>query len=329
MDANYPLPEQFFDVQSGVMDNPSHDERRAVWRMAAGGVILGTLGVFLLESGSDAASAAWFRCAFGLLALTLWARATGRAPLWRLPAGTLGRVALAAGLVVLSWVAFFAAIQRLSVGLATVVFHVQPLCLMLAGAWWLGEPLPRARIAAVLLALLGLALATGWLGSGAAVSLVGVALCGVAVAGQTVVGLLLRARTPVPPLALAWWQCAVGSLVLWPWLLFSGWPAWGVAWGWLAALGVVHTGLAYVLIYGGMARLNTSRTALLQFVYPAVTLLSDALIYQRWLAPGQLLGVALMAMALWWGSRPGGRSGDGSPTPAAANAAATSSGRAR
>ncbi len=287
-----------------AVDRSLVEDRAAAWRMAAGGAVLGTLGVFLLESGSDAASAAWFRCAFGLLALTLWAWATGRAPLWRLPAGTAVRVVVAAALVVLSWVVFFAAIQHLSVGLATVVFHVQPLCLMVAGAWWLGEPLPRERLAAVVLALGGLALATGLLGNGAAVSWWGVALCGVAVVGQTAVGLLLRARTPVPPLALAWWQCAVGALVLWPWLLWQGWPAWGPAWGWLAALGVVHTGFAYVLIYGGMARLTTSRTALLQFVYPAVTLLADALVYQRWLSPAQLLGVALMGFALWWGARP-------------------------
>ncbi|MGC4395586.1 DMT family transporter [Hydrogenophaga sp. T2] len=284
--------------------SPAAAETRAAWRMAAGGALLGTLGVFLLESGSDAASAAWFRCAFGVLALTLWAQATRRTPLWRLPAGTALRVGVAAALVVLSWVVFFVAIQHLSVGLATVVFHVQPLCIMVAGAWWLGEPLPRARMAAVLLALLGLSLATGLLGSGAAVSWLGVALCGVAVVAQTAVGLLLRARTPVPPLALAWWQCAVGALVLWPWLWLNGWPAWGPAWGWLAALGVLHTGLAYVLIYGGMARLATARTALLQFVYPAVTLLCDALVYQRLLAPGQWLGVGLMALALWWGARP-------------------------
>ena len=134
--------------------------------------------------------------------------------------------------------------------------------------------------------------------------MLGVGLCLVAVVGQTVVGVLLRARTPVPPLALAWWQCAVGALALWPWVLVAGWPAWGPAWGWLAALGVVHTGLAYVLIYGGMARLSTSRTALLQFVYPGATLVCDALVYGRWLAPGQWLGVGLMGLALWWGARP-------------------------
>lgn len=304
-------------------------ERHAAWRMALGGAILGTLGVFLLESGSPAWAAAWFRCAFGLVALSAWAWLSGRAPLWQLPAGVLGRVLLAAGLVVASWVVFFMAIQRLSVGLATVVFHVQPLCLMLAGAWWLGERLPRARIGAAVLALAGLVLATGLASAGVSVSWTGLGLCAVAVVCQTVVGVLLRARTPVPPLALAWWQCAVGTLLLWPWVALAGWPAWGSAWAWLAALGVVHTGLAYVLIYGGMAQLGTSRSALLQFVYPAVTLLCDALVYQRWLTPVQLAGTGLMALALWWGSRPLplGAAGGGL-TPPAGSAASRPSARA-
>ena len=69
------------------------------------------------------------------------------------------------------------------------------------------------------------------------------------------------------------------------------------------------TGLAYVLIYGGMARLATSRTALLQFVYPGATLVCDALVYDRWLAPAQMAGVALMGLALWWGAHEPPRSG--------------------
>ena len=89
--------------------------------------------------------------------------------------------------------------------------------------------------------------------------------------------------------------------------------------------------LAYVLIYGGMARLTTSRTALLQFVYPGATLVCDALVYGRWLAPGQLVGVALMALALWWGSRParGGAGGATELTLPEGRAASTRSARAR
>jgi drug/metabolite transporter (DMT)-like permease len=86
------------------------------------------------------------------------------------------------------------------------------------------------------------------------------------------------------------------ALAAWPWL--HGWPAAGASWAWLVGLGVIHTGLAYVVLYAGMARLSTGRIALLQFVYPASAVGVDWLVYGRALSPVQLGGVALMALAL-------------------------------
>ena len=61
---------------------------------------------------------------------------------------------------------------------------------------------------------------------------------------------------------------------------------------------MIHTGLAYVVLYAGMARLSTSRIALLQFVYPAAAVIVDWLVYGRALSAVQLVGVGLMAVAL-------------------------------
>jgi drug/metabolite transporter (DMT)-like permease len=74
---------------------------------------------------------------------------------------------------------------------------------------------------------------------------------------------------------LAWWQCALGSILLLVWPINLGWPAWGISWGWLAGLGLIHTGLAYALLYEGTARLNTGRIAILQFAYPAIAIILD------------------------------------------------------
>ena len=114
-------------------------------------------------------------------------------------------------------------------------------------------------------------------------------------AGVTLIAKLARG---VSSFALAWWQCAVGTAALAAWPLLHGWPSWGTAWAWLAGLGVIHTGLAYVVLYAGMARLSTSRIALLQFVYPAAAVLIDWLVYGRTLSVLQVAGVALMAVAL-------------------------------
>ena len=74
--------------------------------------------------------------------------------------------------------------------------------------------------------------------------------------------------------------------------------------GWLLGLGVLHTGLAYVVLFAGMSRLGLGRIAVLQFVYPLTAVLVDWAVYGRTLSPVQLAGVGLMAAALWTLRRP-------------------------
>jgi drug/metabolite transporter (DMT)-like permease len=287
-------------------------QRRGTALMVGGGLLLGTLGVFVEEAGQDPLTTVWFRCAFGAAALLAWAVATGRLGELRLRGRALA-AALAAGVLIMAnWALFFAAISRTSIGVATVVFHVQPLWVLALGVWWLREPVTRQQAGAAVVALLGLALATGLLdgagglpGAGGAAGtvftpsyLAGLALCLGGSFSYAVVTLIAKTTTSASSLALAWWQCAVGAVVLAAWPLWHGWPAAGPAWAWLAGLGVLHTGLAYVLLYAGMALLPTGRIAVLQFVYPAAAVLVDWAVYGRALSGVQMAGVALMGLAL-------------------------------
>ncbi|NRF65583.1 DMT family transporter [Aquincola sp. S2] len=272
--------------------------------MVAGGLLLGTLGVFVERAGQDPLTTVWFRCAFGALALLGWGAVTGRLHELKLAPAGLAAALGAGGLMIANWALFFAAIERTSIGVATVVFHVQPLWLLLAGAWWRSEPLSPRRLGAALLALAGLAAASG-LFDGDAHSAAhdvrywsGVAMCLGGSLAYAAVTLIAQGARTVGSFALAWWQCVVGALLLAWWPLLHGWPVFGAAWGWLAGLGVLHTGLAYVVLYAGIARLPAGRVALLQFVYPAAAVLIDALAYGRALGGVQALGVLLMGVAL-------------------------------
>ncbi|MDC6170743.1 DMT family transporter [Paucibacter sp. XJ19-41] len=279
----------------------SREERQGQALMLAGGLLLGTLGVFLEEAGQDPLTAVWFRCAFGALALLVWGLASARLGELRLARRGL-LAAVAAGLLMLvNWVLFFAAIERSSIAVATVVFHVQPLLVMAFGVLFLREPFSRRQGAAVLIALLGLALATGLLDQWREIDSAygwGLLMCLGGSFSYAAVTLIAKSVRGVSSFALSWWQCAVGSVVLLAWPLTQGWPAWGAAWGWLAGLGLIHTGLAYVLLYAGINRLPAGRIALLQFVYPAAAVLVDWAVYGRALSPLQLLGVAMMAGAI-------------------------------
>jgi len=272
--------------------------------MTAGGLLLGTLGAFVEEAGQHPLMAVCFRCAFGGLALLAWAAATGRLRELRLPPKALA-AALACGvLMVANWALFFAAIERTSIGVATVVFHVQPLWVMGFGAWWLHERIGARRWLAAGVALLGLALATGLAehAQGEPWStryLAGLAMCLGGSLSYAAVTLIAKRVQGASSLALAAWQCAVGVVLTAWWPLTQGWPAQPAAWGWLGGLGVIHTGLAYVLLYAGMARLPTARIALLQFVYPFAAVGVDWLVYGRSLSALQSAGMLLMGAALW------------------------------
>jgi drug/metabolite transporter (DMT)-like permease len=278
--------------------------------MVASGLLLGTLGVFLEEAGQHPLTAVWFRCTFGWLALSVALGLSGR---WRdalLSPRALVAVVAGGLLMLANWGLFFSAIQRTSIAVATVVFHVQPFIVMGLAAWWWREPVRRVQWLAATVALGGLALASGLggvtAGEVAGTYRAGLLMCLGGAFSYACVVLLAKVASAQgsSALAIAWWHCAVGTLALAAWPLQHGLPAPGPAWAWLAGLGVLHTGLAYVLLYAGMARLGAGQVALLQFVYPVTAVAMDAAVYGRLLTPLQACGLVLMVGALWVAMRP-------------------------
>lgn len=293
-----------------IAEDTSQRARDGQWLMVASGVLLGTVGMFVEEAGQHPLLTVWFRCAFGALTLLLWGLASARCQELRL-SGRTWLVAIATGaLMVLNWALFFAAIPRTSIAVATVVFHVQPIWVMLFGAWFLRERVGRSQWFATLLALAGLTLSTGLFERMEGFAQLnsdyvsGLLMCLGGSLSYATVTLIAKTEQRISAFALAWWQCVVGMLVL-LWVPFVyGLPTHASAWAWLAGLGVLHTGLAYALVFAGMARLALGRIAVLQFVYPLTAVLVDWAVYGRTLQPVQMLGVALMGLALWSLRRP-------------------------
>ncbi len=285
--------------------DPAQRARDGQWLLVAGGMLLGTIGVFVQEAGQHPLLTVWFRCAFGALALLLWGLASGRSRELRLQRASWWVAAATGCLMILNWALFFAAIPRTSIAVATVVFHIQPIWVMVAGALLLREAVSPAQWLATLAALGGLTLTTGLFDDMNAARRVdsdyvaGLLMCLGGSLSYAAVTLIAKTEQQVSAFALAWWQCLVGVLVL-AWVPFVyGLPTQPSAWAWLAGLGVLHTGLAYALVFAGMARLTLGRIAVLQFVYPLTAVLVDWAVYGRTLRPLQLAGVATMALALW------------------------------
>ncbi|WP_373783155.1 DMT family transporter [Delftia acidovorans] len=281
---------------------PTAQETRGQWLMIAGGVLLGTVGIFVEEARQHPLVTVLFRCAFGALALLAWGLATGRVRELRVRGRSWAVVVATGLLMVLNWALFFAAIPLTSIGVATIVFHIQPVWIMLFGTLVLREAVAPRQVAAMLAALLGLVLATGLLGGDAAAwgpdHVSGLLMCLAGSLCYAAVTILAKTEKVVTPFALAWWQCAVGTVLLLWVPLVHGWPQAPSSWAWLAGLGVLHTGLAYAILFAGMARLTLGRIAVLQYVYPLTAIVLDWAVYGRALGAVQLAGVGLMAGAL-------------------------------
>ncbi|MCP2260087.1 Threonine/homoserine efflux transporter RhtA [Streptoalloteichus tenebrarius] len=266
-------------------------------------VLSGTIGVAVTESGAAPFTVAFARCLVGGLLLVLWCAARGWLRPGRLPLGghDLGLAALGAVLLVGNWVLLFAAYGRASLSVATVVYHTQPFLLLGLAVAVLGERVARRDLGFGAVAFCGVALiALGGQGvGGGRVGLDGVAMALGAALLYAGWALVAKRQAHVRPEVLAAVQCCVGAVLLAPTLLFAPLPPLGAGWGWLALLGVVHTALMYVLMFASIGRLSTATVAVLSFLYPAVALVFDVVLYGHRVGVAEGAGmVAVLAAAV-------------------------------
>lgn len=273
--------------------------------LAGGGLLMGTIGVFVEEARLGALTLVFFRCFFGMLALAAYCAYKGWLSPRQFTRRTLTLAMISGVLMVTQWVAFFDAIHRTSIAVSTVVFHVQPFWVVLMGAALFHEQLGADRLGWIGIAFVGLVLASGVLAEshvadrtsymiGIAESLGGSVL-------YASVTLIAKSLRDFRPHLLTLTQCAVGTVCL-PLVAARFAPLElahisAVQWGWLVGMGVLHTGLSYVLIYGALPMLATPVIAVLLFVYPLTAIAVDALVYGRALSAPQLAGMALIVAA--------------------------------
>ncbi|MFE0509685.1 DMT family transporter [Streptomyces sp. NPDC058964] len=263
-------------------------------------VLSGTLGVFVVESGASPFDVVFFRVLFGALALggyviaRGWLRGHGFTP------RTLGLAVLGGVFIVLNWVLLFQSYENTSISVATVVYHTQPFYVVLLGALLFRERLTAAKVGWIAVAFAGLILVSGvtpgdFTGGGRYVVGVGQALLAALLYGLST--LVTKRITGVRPHLIALVQVLVGIPLLLPFADFGAMRGTGWDWGWLVGLGLIHTGVMYVLMYAAYAQLPTSKIAVLAFVYPAVAMLMDWAVYGHHIGLVQALGVPLIVTA--------------------------------
>lgn len=256
------------------------------------------LAKIAFDSGAGIASVGTLRFALAAVLLAALARRTLAVTPLRvlLPPFVLGLTlyGLETGL-------FFASLDRIDVSLASLLVCSYP-ALVVAGAVLLGrERASKRRVVALVVALVGVALALVG-GVGGALDPIGIALAlAAAVIYASYVLVSDRLLGTTEPLVLATMLCAGAA---------SAFALGGAATGSLvvaqpsrtllliAAIAIASTVLPIAAFLGGVRRLGPSRATILGTVEPPVTIGLSAVVFGERLTPVQLLGAVLVVSAV-------------------------------
>ncbi|WP_369987417.1 DMT family transporter [Pseudomonas xanthosomatis] len=283
--------------------------RRGSLEMVAAMLISGTIGWFVLVSGLPVAEVVFWRCVFGAGTLLVICAMLGF-----LKPGVISRTALllaiASGVAIVgNWVLLFASYSRASIAIGTAVYNVQPFMLVGLAALFLGEKLTLAKLSWLSVAFLGMLAIVSAHGAGQGSGddyLLGIALALGAALLYAIAALIIKRLKGTPPHLIALVQVITGVLLLAPFVRPAGLPAEPSALASLVTLGIVHTGVMYVLLYSAIQRLPTALTGALSFIYPIAAILVDWVAFGHRLAPLQWLGAGLILLAAagmqqgWW-----------------------------
>jgi drug/metabolite transporter (DMT)-like permease len=279
--------------------------------MVAAMLISGTIGWFVLVSGVSVIEVVFWRCVIGALTLLLVCALLGYLRLDLLSWAKLGLAMLSGVAIVGNWLLLFESYSRASIAISTAVYNVQPFMLVLLAAVFLGERITVQKLAWLGVAFMGmLAIVTAHGDQPTGDDyLAGIALALGAAFLYAIAALIIKRLKAVPPHLLALIQVSTGAVLLAPLVPWNSLPVSTNAWAALVTLGVVHTGLMYVLLYGAIQKLPTALTGALSFIYPIAAIFVDWIAFGHRLGWLQWLGVAAILLAAaglqrgWWWPR--------------------------
>ena len=270
---------------------------RGALEMSAAMVISGTIGWFVVRFDQPLVDVLFWRCVFGAATLFVACAALGVLRRGLTPRAfalaAFGGVALVA-----NWLLIFASFSRASISIATAVYNTQPFMLVALGALFFSERLTAMKVGWLCIAFAGVVLvaqAKGGGGSGDYIT--GVLMALGAAFFYAVAAIVAKKLGDMAPHLIALIQVCVGIAMLAPFAHLRALPTDAGIWGIHLTMGVIYTGLVFILLYGAIQKLPTTVAGALSFIYPLVAIGVDFVAFGQRLTPAQLVGAAAILIA--------------------------------
>ena len=275
------------------------NDRKSLLMFVSSMLIFGTIGVFRRSIPLPSAFLAFARGVLGggfLLVVVLFRR--GRVG-DRLPARTLAYLALTGALIGVNWILLFEAYAHTTVAVATLCYYMQPTIVILLSPLLFRERLTAKRAVCALVAIAGMVLVSGVIGGGARAGSPRGVLLGLGAAAFYAAVVIMNKRVGgVDAYQKTIVQLLSAGIVMIPYLLAtrgtSGGDLGPMSAALLLVVGIVHTGIAYLLYFGSMDGMRAQSIAILSYIDPVSALLISALFLREPLGVAGLIGAVMI-----------------------------------
>lgn len=218
-------------------------------------------------------------------------------------------ILIASGIAIgVNWIFLFEAYKYTTISNATISYYFAPVFVMAAGPLLLKERLNGIRILCILAALAGMFLVAGAdKGAFTGRSLIGIGYGLAAAAFYASVIIMNKFLKGISGLESTLVQLTAASAALLPYVLVNDGFSWGGADSrsvvLLLIVGIVHTGLGYLLYFSAMQRLTSQTIAAFSYLDPISAVLMSCLFLKEHMTFLQLAGGILILGATYVNER--------------------------
>lgn len=214
---------------------------------------------------------------------------------------------LSGGFIGINWILLFEAYKYAGVAVATICYYMAPVFVILAAPFVLGERLTARKSLCILAAFVGMFFVNDWSDSGEA-KFIGI-LCGIGAALFYASVILMNKKIKnISSYDRTITQLGFAAIVLLPYVLLTeGISVSGLNVNTVVLLlivGVVHTGIAYMLYFASIKDLNAKTVALFGYIDPAAAIILSVLILGQELSISAIFGAVLILGAAILGELP-------------------------
>jgi len=261
-------------------------------------VLYGTLSLFVRNIPLTSAEVALFRAAIALACLLLWQALRGGLPRLGEMGSDLPRLFLSGAAMGFNWILLFEAYRYTTVSVATLSYYFAPVLVMLLSPVLFRERMTRRQVLCFVGASVGLVLVINVAAAPGGSHLKGVAFGLAAAALYATVVLVNKGIRRVSGIDRTVLQFAAAALVLLPYVLATSGirleAMTPVGWACLACVGVVHSGVAYVLYFSSLRSLPGQEAAILSYIDPLVAVVLSLTVLGEPVTGLQLAGGAMI-----------------------------------